>query len=358
MPAARAQTPTPPVTPTPPAAVAQPEVGALLDAIPALPDAAAPAVAGGWEPEFLKTLPQPPDQPRSLFQPPAPPSPRPDLERPYFQIDPILDSPCIGAKPGWFYDVQFDVIKPHVVTQMSGPVKLRTGNMVNVGLGGSQLAWTVAPRFEVGYRLPSGFGEIAVSDRFFDSSGSGTFSGPGGVAPKSSRLFANYTDVDYASNEFTPWANWHMKWRFGIRQAETFSSTAANVHGIAAVADNSTAGAGVHAGLWFVRSFPQSGFSFVNKFDIGDVFSRLRQEYFAASGGSDAGTLKQNVFQQVPILNWQIGMGWQPPGHPNVRLYLGYVFENWFNVSANRNTSSRGGGFTDQGVVIQAGVNY
>ena len=36
------------------------------------------------------------------------------------------------------------------------------------------LNWTVSPRFEAGYRLPSGFGEIDVSYRFLLTEGAGT----------------------------------------------------------------------------------------------------------------------------------------------------------------------------------------
>ena len=68
--------------------------------------AADPATAAPVpEPEFLKTLPRPPDAPRSLMAPPPPLGPPPpDLERPYFQPDPLLDPPALGL-PGWFGEV-------------------------------------------------------------------------------------------------------------------------------------------------------------------------------------------------------------------------------------------------------------
>src|SRR5271166_6295957 len=73
----------PPASPAP-AATAGPDMSELVGELPsALPPSDAPPLEG-WEPEFLKTLPQPPDQPRSLFQPaPGPGPPPPDLER-YF----------------------------------------------------------------------------------------------------------------------------------------------------------------------------------------------------------------------------------------------------------------------------------
>ena len=38
----------------------------------------------------------------------------------------------------------------------------------------AQLDWTVSPRFELGYRLPSGFGELDVAFRFLMTQGSGS----------------------------------------------------------------------------------------------------------------------------------------------------------------------------------------
>lgn len=95
-------------------AARRPGFSELVGELPApLPPSDAPALEG-WEPEFLKTLPQPPDQPRSLMQPaPGPGPPPPDLER-YFQVDPLLDPPQWRQRPGWFTNTQFDIIHPHL----------------------------------------------------------------------------------------------------------------------------------------------------------------------------------------------------------------------------------------------------
>src|SRR5271165_6920962 len=129
LPAARGQAPAPPpASPAPPpaspasppaspapAAATRPEFSELVSELPApLPPSDAPALEG-WEPEFLKTLPQPPDQPRSLFQPAPPPGPPPpDLERYFDRGDPLLDPPQWRQKPGWFSDLRFDIIHPHL----------------------------------------------------------------------------------------------------------------------------------------------------------------------------------------------------------------------------------------------------
>jgi hypothetical protein len=404
LPAARAQTAAPPLAAAPspaapPAPATSPEVAAffaelrqevqdLPAPLPTAPAAPAPAPGGGWEPEFLKALPQPPDQPRSLFQPgPAPGPPPPDLERPYFQWDPLLDPPQWGQPPGWFTDVRLDVIHPHLffnqMTQhvLFGPKKNSPfdplGKRVLVAPGTAEQSWTVAPRIEVGYRLPSGFGGFSFSDRFFNTSGTGPFTGPAGLTTRTSRLGVNYSDWDYINREYTPWANWGMEWRAGIRLAETwidsrvdepFARAAAGSGVYAAGFNNYTVGAGPHFGVGLDRKDPKSGLSFVVKLDIANTFTRVKSRFFASttaltpSGQPVRGSFSQDFWQQVPILNYQVGLGWQPPQYPNVRVFVGYVYEFWWQVASNTNLTPLNGGtrgfFDNQGVVLQAGLNW
>jgi hypothetical protein len=378
MPAARAQAPAlPPASAVPapaPAAATRPDFSQLVGDLPApLPASEAPAPEAGWEPQFLRSLPRPPDQPRSLSLP-APPlgPPPPDLERPYFQLNPLLDPPQ-WPRPGWFTAFQIDIIHPHFfANQLKGTVVTPSKN-VNVALGSARLNWTVAPRLEVGYRLASGFGSFSVSDRGFWTDGTGPFSGPAGSFTRTSHLGVNYTDMDYASREYTPWANWSMNWRVGVRVAYTWFDTrvdqpfdaAATGNGVfAARTVNYTTGAGPHFGLELDHGFSQPGLFFVSKLDIADTFSRVRQRFSEASttltpaGKPSRGEFLDRFWQEIPILNFQVGLGWHPPAYPNVHLFMGYVYEFWWQVGTNSNTQTTHGFFDNQGVVLQAGVNF
>jgi len=381
LPAAHAQAPAPPPVAATPAPATRPEIAEFVDHVQNLPAPlpAAAAPASGWEPEFLKSLPEPPDQPRSLFQPaPTFGPPPPDLERPYFQFDPILDPPQWGQQPGWFSDVQLGVIHPQIFFgQMKHSVTTPLGRSVLVAPGAAQQPWTVAPRLEVGYRLPSGFGGFSFSDRFFSTSGTGPFIGPAGSTTRTTQLGVNYSDWDYNSREYTPWANWEMEWRAGIRLAETwintrvdepFAKAAAGTGVFAAGDSNYTVGAGPHFGVELDRRVPQSGLLFVAKLDIANTFTRERQLFAASTttlsptGVPVRGVYTQNFWQQVPILNYQVGVGWQPPRYPNVKLFVGYVYEFWWQVASNSNITPLNGGtrgfFDNQGLVFQAGVNW
>jgi hypothetical protein len=339
-------------------------------------------VVDEWLPSFLKDLPQPPDQPASLFQE-APPigAPPPNLERPYFQVDPILDPPQWGH-PGWFFNVQFDVIHPVVHRRlipgaMDSNVTTPSGKVVTVALPGPKLRWTVAPRFEVGYRLASGFGGFALADRFFSTDGVSHLLGPNGPGTETGHLGTNYTDLDYFSREYTPWQQWGMMWRLGTRLAyantqsqffEPFAAAAAG-NGVRATLQNtSSRGIGPHFGVALDRRIGQSGFSFVGKVDAAWVFSQERQTFGAAttamnpSGGRDFGVLRHNFYQMISILNFQVGLGYQPPQLPNIRLFAGYIFEAWYNTEQDSNANGGLGAsramFTNQGVALQLGINF
>ena len=124
-------------------------------------------------------------------------------------------------------------------------------------------------------------------------------------------------------------------------------------------------GAGPHFGLVLDRKVPPSGLSFIAKFDIADTFTRERQ-LFSAHDHDVAGVPErvytQNFWQQVPILNYQVGLGWQPPRNPNISLYVGYIYEYWWQIGSNSNITPFNGGtraaFDNQGIVFQAKVAF
>jgi hypothetical protein len=388
MPTVRAQAPAAPAPAagpgqsTAPAAAPAPARGTpspdFADELMALPPAAPPAPTESWQPAFLQSLPQPKDQPSSLFQEPAPiTAPPPDLERPYFRPDPMLEPPQWGQVPGWFSDTRVDVIHPQIFFGgMRHSVTFPSGQSVRVSPGSAKQNWTAAPRIEIGYRLPSGFGGFSFSDRFFNTSGTGPFVGPGVSAIRTTHMGVNYSDWDYTSREYTAWTNWTMEWRAGVRLAETWITTQA-IQPFDRVApggvfeqtsSNYTVGAGPHFALVIDRKFPASGLSAVMKLDFANTFTRERQLFTAslatltASGAPERAIFMQNFWQQVPILNYQVGLGYQPPQYPNIKFFLGYVYEFWWQIASNTNIGSDNGGtrgfFGNQGIVFQGGINW
>ena len=127
-------------------------------------------------------------------------------------------------------DAEMDILGTHVFNHVgeTDPTVVPPGvNGVNVPM--ATLNWTVSPRFEAGYRSPSGFGEFDVSYRFLLTSGigslpAGSAASPTSAARLSSHFDMNLGDVDYASVETSlsmlgpngPL----MKWRIGLRTAD------------------------------------------------------------------------------------------------------------------------------------------
>lgn len=215
--------------------------------------------------------------------------------------------------------------------------------------------------------------------------GAGPFSGPAGLTNRTSRLTANYADWDYISNEFTPWvtpnSNWTLEWRAGIRLANSWTDNivdkpfgqAAGSNKVFIQGDNNfLIGAGPHFGVRVERLDPKTGVFFVGKLDIADEFSRVRQMYAFSStdlnpnGTPVRGAIGYTFWNQTPILNWQVGMGWKPPQYPNIKMYVGYVYEYWFQMASNMTqtdpfvtlSGASRGAMNNQGIVLQVGVNY
>jgi hypothetical protein len=336
--------------------------------------APSPSIPGpAAEADVLPGLPRPPDVPASLFQQP---SPRPayacdPLPGPCFEPDPRLDPPWLPA-PGWFADVELGILVPHVKNRLTDLVQVGSGMPDIVHVPGADLDWTVAPRIELGYRLPSGFGEFAFAYRFFTTDGTGSVAGPDAVAALKSRLSVNIVDLDYASREFTYFPNWGMKWRFGLRWADAFFDARAQEPFAAAAAgsgifetrtSNNFWGIGPHAGLELTRRFEGSGLALVGSIDGATLLGRLRQNFFEAAtfpspdGQLLTGNTRQSASQDVPILHAFLGLSWQPPSYPYARVSVGYQYEYWWNVGRNSNTLSRGE-LSDLGVVFRAEFNF
>jgi len=317
----------------------------------AAPGRPAAEAAGSPEPNPLPGLPRPPDQPGSLLQP-APTGQVyacPELECPYFEKDPRLD-PAGLPQPGWLFDVELGVLGSHVVDKLGQP-PFPNGNPVPfiVSVPMARLDWTVSPRFELGYRLPSGFGELDVAYRFLLTEGTGSTpagsaASPDAAAALTSHLRINLGDVDYASRETSLGPNWGMKWRIGLRTADVFFDSQADEPFAAAAAPGASKifersiqdnfwGIGPHAALELDKRRNAWGLGWLGRLDGALLFGRVRQSFAEVSttpGGGGAFDLING--EQAPMLNGFLGLDWRPPCRPNLDILLGFTAEYWWNV--------------------------
>jgi hypothetical protein len=343
-----------------------------------------PGPAAASEPDFLQGFPRPPDAPGSLMAPPPPPGPpAPDLERPYFEPDPLLDPPQLGV-PGWFIDVDAAVVKPHLVNEESQPVTFANGGTFTVGVNAVPMNWTVSPTVEVGYRLPSGFGGIAVSWRGLTAQGSQGAIGADGPATLSSRLEYNIGTVDWISNEFTPWQWCEMRVRFGLRYfndyydsqaTEPFAEAAAGTTIFNQKTTNSSWQVGPHAEVDLWKNLNFWGLSIMSQLDLTEGWGRVRQGYYASSTTPSelpqavavsaapskdppaSASFTQGTSDAMPLIFVNLGLRWQPPALPNSYLFLGGQLDYFWNTGRMGNLTTFSY-FFDSGAVLQFAINY
>jgi hypothetical protein len=325
-------------------------------------------------PDFLKTFPRPPDQPASLLAPPPPLGPPPpDLERPYFQADPLLDPPALG-EIGWFGSVDLGILKPHLVNHLNNTLTFPDGSTTTVGVDPSHLNWTVSPRFEVGYRLPSGFGGISLAYRFLVAQGSDAVIGADGPAVLSSRLDINTGDLLWSSREYTPWGPlWDFRVRVGARYVSVYFDSQANEPFAEAAmgttiynqrTTNSFVGLGAAGALEVGRKLGNAnwGLRASGLLDFAEPLGRVRQGYFASSTTSASGTPQAaethiSSSMTAPILTTQLGLSWQPPAYPTIRMFAGWQFEYWWDVGAELPFNTLGYFFIN-GITLRGEWNF
>jgi len=348
-------------------AVLAQETPPSLVPLPGDPDA---GIGGG----VLQALPLPRDFPASLFTPSPPPPADASgvlrIDAPYFARDPLLD-PAVFPPPGWFAGAEMQVLKPHLLSQMGNTVLNRaSGTPTLVALGSAPLDWTVSPRVFLGYRLPSGFGEMMVSYRYLGTVGS---QGGNGSTPLNSRLAFNMIDLDYNSRELSLWPQWDMKWTFGMRVMTMYFDSRTNqpittAGGSFQAADfNNLFGIGPHTALEMARHLGDSGWSFYVRGDIADMWDDTQSGFldktFSPTGQPLPGETRAFGHQGTTIFNMRTGVTWQPSPASRTRLFLGYQYEHFWaldrlNLAGPAPFTASHGELWDQGVIMQATFNY
>jgi hypothetical protein len=288
----------------------------------------------------------------------------------YFKRDDLLDPPPL-LSPGWIGAVEFELLKPHVKSELIHPVPApgQPANGVAPGsLHSAPLDWTVCPDVSLGYRLPAGFGELALAYRGLSTRGHTDAPAADGLAHLTSRLDFSMIDFDYRSREISLAPRWDMNWMVGVRVLFLFfDSVAEQPAGAAGLLpareSNSLAGAGPHAGLELARFLGDTGFSLVFRTDFTTDLVRVRQGFFTPSategtgGGPPAGESRVGNWMDAPIIRAQVGVCWRPPSAPAARVFLGYQYEYWWRAGTNLDTGSRAD-LWDQGLALQAAFRY
>ncbi len=308
----------------------------------------------------ISTAAAPPPFPAPL-QPMPPP---PDLEAP---VDPGRDGwgpdgpPSL--EPGLFLSTELAVIHPVLRARLANDTPLRpSGDTVT--LPSANQNWTVAPWFDVGYRLPRSLGLVSVNYRFFNSEGSQTtFLGDQSFALRS-RLNENFINLDYGTTPYQFLPRWDFWWRAGVQLAGVFLDSHIQNSALEQSSSSNFRGAGPHARLEIDRRLDfLAGLSLYARFDGAAPLGRINQNFTERltppDGFATTGRWNQNGIQMPLYILVQAGFNYVPPGRDNLRFSLGYVYEHWFAVgqlgddSVAGNISNSSGEFGTQGIYLR-----
>jgi hypothetical protein len=186
-----------------------------------------------------------------------------------------------------------------------------------------------------------------------------------------SRLDYHIGDLDWVSNEYTPWHFCDMRIRFGLRYFNTyFDSEASEPFAEAAAGStifdqrstSSVWTVGPHAGFDLRKRLDWGGLALLSQLDLGEGWGRIRQNYFAASTTSSTGELQSAVktistSDAIPTIKARLGLSWQPLASPNFYLFAGYQLDYFWNTGRTGSFNTDGS-FFDSGVLLQLAINY
>jgi hypothetical protein len=259
----------------------------------------------------------------------------------------LLD-PVELPQPGCFGMAEINVADPHIRywSRLRAPVQLSNGITDLVSVPGAHLSWAAVPNLLSGYRLPAGFGEFTLGWQYLASSGNQVLTGPDGPSSVRSRLDLTQVDLDYRSREISLWpCCLDMQWWAGGRFANIyFDSTQATSPPLAAAGTgaafrhvtNRFTGFGPHAGLELAYFLYGRQLALLGRFEAADLLGRIRQSYaettttIGPNGLPVGGGNGYSSSQDVPMIDVQIGLRWQP--NPGIELFVGYQYEHFWNA--------------------------
>jgi len=324
--------------------------------VPLAPPAAAPIPTP--TPPSNPTLPTPvPLLPAPVYVPgnpgPIPPPPPGGLAPPppggYFQDrnglllrgDPLLERP-LAPPPGWFANLEIDLIGPHISNQLSASVTVG-GIADQVQLPSARLDWVGAPNIQIGYRLAEGLGAFVFGYRSVVSTGKAIavdFEGPGNDGFIQSRLNMNIFDLLYASREYSLAPFWDLNWKLGARIAGIYFDSQASGVFLAQGESSNFVGAGPIGGFEVARHFETfPGVAAFGRLEGAVLVGRVHQSFeetidFTSVGGSLlGGAANSSSTQAVPVLGLQVGLSYTPPWEGRwARFAMGYEFQQYWNI--------------------------
>jgi hypothetical protein len=339
--------------------------------------------AGAAGAQSLDRLPPPnvvptPARPPASFEPIVAPAswlPReytlPPLSDPLgcaFQCrDPILEDPR-WTPYGFFVEAEAALIGTHIRNRLVDILQVGPTKFDVVHVPGASLDWTVMPRFDLGYRLPHGIGELLVSYQFLNTQGSADLFNAQGISHQTSRLAWNVFDFDYANRQQELIPDLDMRWRVGIRLASMYFDNRSDQPGAALVGaaveqkdSNYLIGAGPHVAGEFSRPVNVPGLSIYMRSEIAWLFVHVHQHFEESFAGPVAfppgSVVDPRTSMGIGFWGVQAGVHYSPPAYSFSHFFFGYQFQGWSQVGRNDNNGSYADIFQN-GLFLRGEINF
>jgi hypothetical protein len=299
--------------------------------------------------------------------------------------NPLLDRPE-AAPSGVFFNVESSVVWPHLRNELKGGFSPNfsvglppSGGMPITGdviqFPGNTLNPNATPRFELGYRFPNGFGELRLSYRFLDTTGSDIVRvGDLGSASQRGRLALNFFDLDFGTRQFSLGPDWEMRTAVGMRYATAFFDSQVTFLNPVSVQEmpfgtgpftrlSQTEAVhnryfGAHGVFEVGRRLWVPGLTLFGRLEGAGMYGRVHQtfkETFVESPGFTQIRVTNGVGS--PMLATQVGLSYDVPNWNHCRFLIGYQFEMWWQFGRGDNDLSFGT-LDDQGLFLRAEFNF
>jgi hypothetical protein len=276
-----------------------------------------------------------------------------------------------GQHLGWYADFEIGIMKPHLDTHLSTPAGFAGPTGGPITIGAAPLDWTGVPEFSLGYRFSQGAGELRLSYRLVDTSGTQTLSGTdafGNPAQLHSTLNVQTLDFDYISPEYLSEGQDISRLLFrdlragiGLRATAAYFDNRASGTPIADTHMSSAfGGVGPRMFVELHQDLGRPDFQFYTRLTASGVLGPIIQQFdqTTLSGGtSNFGsydTHNKNI--GMGIFQVESGFSWEPQGFGRrFRFTAAYSWERWWSFGR---TDSSDAELTLQGAVIRAEFRY
>ena len=276
-----------------------------------------------------------------------------------------------GQELGWYGDFEIGILKPHLDTHLSTPAGFAGPTGGPITLGAASLDWTGVPEFSLGYRLGQGAGELRLSYRLIDSSGTDnlpTSNASGSPAQLHTTLSVQTLDLDYVSSEYLSEGQdisrlffRDLRAGFGIRAAAAYFDSRANGFPITDTHVSSAfGGVGPRMFVELHQDLGRPDFQFYTRLSASGVLGPILQQYdqtlVSGSATNFGGYDTHNKNIGIGIFQVESGISWEPQAlGRRFRFTAAYSWERWWNFGR---TDGGDAELTLQGAVIRAEFRY